>query len=310
MRQPRPLGTAPAAVERPARWLHIDDLNRTQANALAQRYDVPTTWLVDVTNSHADPRVEDLANKEDGQALILIRAPYQTTTANGITAYETMPVAFILHDDLLITACAAPLPILTEWERLAEVHGTVTTFAAAAIHAVCDAFTATADTVDDTTRKMEKRVTSSSHNDLLLEIMAMEKSLVYLSAALGHMQSVMAELRKVDYLFTTDSTAGELLYRANIELNEGLTLVESTEQILEQYNAAISAIVGNNLNLIMKMLTSVSILLAIPPIISGIWGQNTWIPWQHGASGFWIVFAISAALTGMVAWWLKRRKYF
>jgi magnesium transporter len=58
------------------------------------------------------------------------------------------------------------------------------------------------------------------------------------------------------------------------------------------------------------MLTSVSILLAIPPIFSGIWGQNTWLPWAKPTYGFWVVLALSLGTALVVGWWLHRKDYF
>jgi magnesium transporter len=96
----------------------------------------------------------------------------------------------------------------------------------------------------------------------------------------------------------------------NVECEQVLTVCDCARALLDQYNTAVSAIVGNNLNLIMKVLTSVSIIMTIPAIVSGIWGMNTWLPLRHGMSGFFILLAVMGILCGACAWLLKKKDYF
>ena len=73
---------------------------------------------------------------------------------------------------------------------------------------------------------------------------------------------------------------------------------------------AYASIISNNLNGVMKFLTSITIVLAIPTMISSFWGMNVGLPFQNNKFGFLIMVAISAMLTLIVTWWLKRKDMF
>lgn len=310
MLQSRTLGPDNTTQTNQCQWVHVDAATVDDVQPLVAKYHLPAAWVAAPLNPHADPRLEGLTGKGGTQGLILLRVPYATTNANNHRVFETTPLAIIMRGDLVLTICGQSLSIIPDLERLAAAHDTVTAFAAGVVQAICHEFTDAAESVDDDTRAMESRVTNSSHNNLLLEIMALSKSLVFLEAALSHSHTVVHKLLNTTSVFAPDGADAVLLHRANIELGQALTLTDSTEKILDQYNATISAIVANNLNLIMKVLTSVSIILAIPPIISGIWGQNTWLPWANHDYGFWVVVGLALALSLIVAWWLRRKEYF
>lgn len=310
MLQSRTLGPHNAAQTATCQWVHVDAATVDDVQPLVAKYHLPAPWVAAALNPHADPRLEGLDGKDGVQGLILLRVPYTTQNPNNHQVFETAPLAVIMRDDLVVTISGQPLSILPDIERLGAAHDNVPAFAAGIVQTVCHEFTDAAEDVDADTRAMESRVTNSSHNDLLLEIMALSKSLVFLGATLNHSHTVVHKLLNTTSIFAHDGIGAVLLHRANIELGQALTLNDSTEKILDQYNATISAIVANNLNLIMKVLTSVSIILAIPPIISGIWGQNTWLPWSNHDYGFWVVVGLALALSLIVAWWLRRKEYF
>ena len=70
---------------------------------------------------------------------------------------------------------------------------------------------------------------------------------------------------------------------------------------------AYASIISNNLNGVMKFLTSITIILAVPTMISSLWGMNVGLPFQNNQYGFIIILAISILMTLIVTWWLNRK---
>jgi magnesium transporter len=201
------------------------------------------------------------------------------------------------------------LKVVDDFITHTRALGDAEDLALALLQAVLSAFVQDVDEMDQRTRAMESRLATASRNTLLYEIIALERSLVYFDAALTKTQAVVKKLSDSAQYFTTD----EHLYRlhaVNVECEQVLTVCDCARALLDQYNTAVSAIVGNNLNLIMKVLTSVSIIMTIPAIVSGIWGMNTWLPLRHGMSGFFILLAVMGILCGACAWLLKKKDYF
>lgn len=291
-------------------WHCIFEPTEAELQALKTRYRLPEGYVEAALDDHEDARSEALSAGTATPGFILVREPYSYKGDTGHRTYATMPLALILLDDGLVTISKEKPRLMTAYlEALDEVE-TADSFALRIVDRVLDCFTSDIDDMADSTHAMEKQVKNAAKNTLIYEVMSLEKGLVYFNAALTRTKSLVADIRASDRYFQADRDA-RVLFLLDVKVCQILTTVESTEAILDQYNSAISSVVGNNLNLIMKMLTSVSILLAIPPIISGIFGQNTWIPWKgEPVYGFWLTLAIAMGISAAVAWWLHRKDYF
>ena len=73
---------------------------------------------------------------------------------------------------------------------------------------------------------------------------------------------------------------------------------------------AYASIISNNLNGVMKFLTSITIVLAVPTMMSSFWGMNVELPFQHNPFGFVIMLIVAIILTLIVTWWLKKKDMF
>lgn len=139
--------------------------------------------------------------------------------------------------------------------------------------------------------------------------MAMQKGLVFFDAALDHSGTLLKALRDGERFFNTNGYLRRL-HDVEVEVVEAQTMVRITEKLLTQYSTAVSAIVSNNLNLIMKVLTSITIILTIPTIVGGIYGMNVRLPFANAYWAFWWLIGGTAILCGLAAWWLWRQDYF
>lgn len=94
-----------------------------------------------------------------------------------------------------------------------------------------------------------------------------------------------------------------------VEAHQARTMMNVTERILEQYNTTVSSIVSNNLNIIMKVLTSLTIILTIPTVIGGLWGMNVPVPFAHQYWAFWVIIAVTTLVCGACAYVLHKKDY-
>lgn len=281
-----------------------------ELQTLKQDYALPDGYVEAALDDHEDARSEALGAEATAPGFVLIREPYRTESKNGHPQYETMPIAMLLVEDGLITISQEAPRLMDRYLAALDQVEAADSLALHIVDQILDCYTADTDWIDDQARAMEQRVTQAAKNTLIYEVMALDKSLVYFNAALTHTQKLIEELQASPRYFTAAADA-RLRYLLGVKVSQLLTMVASTEEVIDQYNTAISSVVANNLNLIMKMLTSVSIILAIPPLVSGIFGQNTWIPWLgKPVAGFWLTLLIAAGLSGVAAWWLHRKDYF
>ncbi len=143
-------------------------------------------------------------------------------------------------------------------------------------------------------------------NKELLKLLSIEKGLVYFTTAIKSNELVMEKtLRgKIIKLYEDDE---EILEDAITENRQAIEMAQIYTNILNGTMDAYASIISNNLNGVMKFLTSITIILAVPTMISSLWGMNVGLPFQNNQYGFIIILAISILMTLIVTWWLNRK---
>lgn len=290
-------------------WQRVVAPTDQELAALDLACDLPFDYLQAGLDPHEEPRAVGLQAEATHPALIVLRVPTATHNAQGDTVYETKPLALIVSKQGVLSIERTALSVVDAFVAHAPRVDDAQDLVMALIQVVLATYQADVDAMDHQTKAMEARLATASRNTLLYEIIALARSLVYFDSALTKTQALTGKLFASARVFTS----AEHLYRLhalNVQCEQALTVAHCTRELLDQYNTAVSAIVGNNLNQIMKMLTSVSIIMTIPAIVAGIWGMNTWLPLNHGVWGFVSLLALIGVLCGVCAWLLKRKDYF
>ena len=101
----------------------------------------------------------------------------------------------------------------------------------------------------------------------------------------------------------------ELLEDVIIENKQAIEMSNIYRDILSGTMDAFASVISNNLNIVMKVLASVTIILTIPSIVFGLWGANVPVPFETSPYGFWVVIAIAAALTCVAVVWMLKKKW-
>ena len=143
-------------------------------------------------------------------------------------------------------------------------------------------------------------------NKELLKMLTLEKGLVYFTTSLKSNELVMEKaLRgKIIKLYDEDE---EILEDAITENRQAIEMAQIYNNILNGTMDAYASIISNNMNGVMKTLTSITIILAVPTMISSFWGMNVNLPLQNDSLGFIVMISISIILTLIVSWWLRRK---
>ena len=134
----------------------------------------------------------------------------------------------------------------------------------------------------------------------------MEKGLVYFTTSLKSNELVMEKTLKGKIIKLYDEDE-DILEDAIIENRQAIEMAKIYSDILNGTMEAYASIISNNLNTVMKTLTSITIVLAVPTMISSFWGMNVQIPFQNNPFGFVIMIFVSVVLTLLVTWLLKKK---
>ena len=147
---------------------------------------------------------------------------------------------------------------------------------------------------------------NSMQNKELLKLLSLEKSLVYFTTSLKSNEIVMEKtLRgKIVKLYEEDE---EILEDAITENRQAIEMAQIYSNILNGTMDAYASIISNNLNGVMKFLTSITIILAVPTMISSFWGMNVKLPFENSPMGFLIMVLIAVIMTIAVTLWLNKK---
>ena len=146
-------------------------------------------------------------------------------------------------------------------------------------------------------------------NKELLKLLNLEKSLVYFTTSLKSNELVMEKTMrgKIIKLYDDDE---DILEDAITENRQAIEMANIYRDILNGTMDAYASIISNNLNGVMKTLTAITIVLAVPTMISSFWGMNVKLPFENNPFGFVIMIILAVVTTLIVTWWLKKRDMF
>ena len=249
---------------------------------------------------------------EDQTTLFVIDVPIIEKTDDSVL-YTTMPLGMIVvRDDFFITVSLRKAKVIEDFEKK-KIRGFSTykksRFILQILFANSSLFLTYLKQISKETEITEAKLKDSMKNKELLKMLSLEKSLVYFSTSLKYNEVVMEKTMKgkIIKLYEEDE---DLLEDAIIENKQAMEMGKIYSDILSGTMDAYASLISNNLNVVMKFLTSITLVIAVPTMISSFFGMNLALPFENSNIGFPIIIAISVALTLFVAWWLKRKDMF
>ena len=247
--------------------------------------------------------------EDDGTTLFIVDVPLLEKNQDS-EIYTTMPVGLIVvRDDFFITVSLKKNRIISELER--TINKKIVTYKKSRFifqffYENASVFLRLLKQINKETEVAENILKKTQKNKELLKLLNLEKSLVYFTTSLKSNEVVMEKtLRgKTIKLYEEDE---DLLEDAIVENKQAIEMSKIYSDILNGTMDAYASIISNNLNGVMKMLTSITIILAIPTLIASLWGMNVPVPFQDNPWGFPILIIASIVVTGITVVWLKFR---
>ncbi len=285
----------------------MTDPEDAEVAAVSKELGLEEDYLRAALDEEESPRVES----DDGQTLIIVDMP--TVQPEGRTfVYNTIPLGIIYFERGIVTVCLKESSILENFmEGRVRGFSTVkkTRFLLQLLYRNASRFLQYLKQIDKASMLVENELHKSMKNRELIQMLKLEKSLVYFSTSLTSNEVVMEKLLKIEDVkkYPEDT---DLLEDVIIENKQAIEMCNIYRDILSGTMDAFASIISNNLNIVMKLLASVTIVLSIPTMVSSFFGMNTGVPWEGSPFGFWIVLAIAFGLSGLVAILLWRKKMF
>ena len=245
--------------------------------------------------------------EDDGTILFIIDIPIMEKEG-GNKVYSTMPIGIIfVRDDYFITVSLTKNHIIDELEK----NKNVITYKKSRLllqifYANAERFLTLLKRLNKETEVAESVLKNSMKNKELLKLLSLKKGLVYFTTSLKSNEVVMEKTLRGNLIKLYEEDE-DILDDAIIENKQAIEMSKIYSDILTGTLDAYASIISNNLNGVMQFLTSITIILAIPTMISSYWGMNVPVPLQDNPYGF-IIMVLFSLLVGIIAsLWLKRK---
>lgn len=246
--------------------------------------------------------------RSNGFVFIVLRLPYAQDKMAQIP-YFTVPLGIILADTLIVTICREETRVIQEFVT-GQVHGLSTVkknrFILQLLLRTADQYLNYLRDIDAAVDRLEEKLHRSLQNKEVMELLKYQKSLVYFTTALRSNELMLERLQK-SQLFQAYPEDVELLDDVLIEIRQAIEVTGISENILSQMMDAFASIISNNLNVVMKFLTSMTIVISLPTLIASFYGMNVRLPGQDHPYVFSLTLLVSLmiSLVVVVVFWKK-----
>lgn len=290
-------------------WVNLVNPDMEEIVETAKQYGIDMDDMKAALDDEESSRVQ----LEDGYTLVLVDIP-SAEVRNNQNAYTTIPLGILLTKRAIITVCGSETPILTHFAN-GMMKGFSTKkkmrFVYQILLRTTNLYQAYLRVIDKRRSEIEQRVSTNDTEDTdLIHLYELEANLVYFATSLSANRIVLDRLTRYERLkqYPEDK---ELLEDVIIENKQAIEMTNIYRDIIHGARDLVSTIINNRLNDVMKFLTSITLVMAIPTIISGIYGMNVsgkWMPLSETPYGFYIICGLTAVLCLLAAVVLKKKK--
>ncbi|MDZ4992929.1 magnesium transporter CorA family protein [Clostridium perfringens] len=292
----------------PGCWVNIIAPSQEELLLISKKTGVPLEFLKASLDDEETSRIEI----EGDFILIIVDIPFTEMEDNSLT-YDTYPLAIIHTKNELITVCLKNSKVLTDFSsnKVRNFYSfKKSRFILQILNRVSTYYLLYLRQIDKKSIMIEKRLHKSMKNRELVQLHSLSKSLVYFSTSLKSNEITLEKMLKLDVIQRYEEDK-DVLEDVIIENKQAIEMTEIYSNILGSTMDFFASVISNNLNIVMKFLASVTILMSVLTVISGIYGMNfDYIPLLHHPNGFFIVMTLSIIICGVIAFILYKKDMF
>ena len=296
-------GLTPLSEWKPNCWIQVTCPTDEDRVYLEKEYEIPDYFLTDISDTDERARYE----YDDGWMLIILRIPY-VKEVRSRTPYTTVPLGIIHKRDVTITVCYFETNMMLDFVSYQQKRGVGFTDYVDMIFRI---FLSSAvwylkrlKQINNLIEKAKRNLDKEVNNESLIGLSRLQDSLTYFATSIRGNENLLAKLK---FKLQIDELDADMIEDVNIEMTQARETTSIYSDILESTMDTYSSIINNNMNNVMRTLTSVSILMMFPTLIASLFGMNLVNGMESSKFGFAVALVLSVAVSGLI-WWIFRHK--
>jgi magnesium transporter len=299
-------GLIESKVWTPNCWINIECPTVEEKKYLLEELQVPEEFYNDIEDIDERPRIE----VENGWTLIIIRIPVNTD--NVKLPFNTIPVGVVFKDEVCVTISFHKTEMLTDFviytqRKNKDIHGNFDLVLKLLLSSSVW-YLKYLKQVNQKIKLAEENLEQSIKNEELQALLQIEKCLVFFMTSLKGNDILLHRIKNIKS--QRESYDSDLLEDVEIELRQAQETTSIYSDILTGTMDAYASVISNNMNAIMKQLTSVSIILMIPTLIASLYGMNVPNDLEDNDYGIWVIITVSILLSALGVFLFKRKRWF
>ena len=282
-------------------WIQVTCPTEQDQQELQERFQIPDYFLSDIADTDERARYE----YDDGWMLIILRIPY-VKEVRSRTPYTTVPLGIIHKRDVTITVCNFETNMMIDFVSYQQKRGEGFTDYVDMILCLSSAvwYLKRLKQINALIEKSKKNLDKEVNNESLIGLSRLQDSLTYFVTSIRGNENLLAKLK---FKLQVDELDADLIEDVNIEMSQARETTSIYSDILESTMDTYSSIINNNMNTVMRTLTSVSIIMMLPTLVSSLFGMNLINGMEDSPLGFPLALLISVIVSG-ATWWILRHK--
>ena len=292
-------------------WIDVVAPSEEELNEIEKATQISRDFLTAALDREEKARTEI----DEDQLLVVIDIPFFRSNKD----YDTMPLGIIVTKDVIVTVCLESNAVTSGFN--ARTYKTFSTFKKTRflfqiLYKSATLYLKYIRNIIRRTDDLEQHLRQAMENSKLFSMLDLQKSLTYFTTSLRSNYMVTEKLLRLRTTAQTQQLIKlyeedeDLLDDVIVEYKQAIEMVEMYSHILQSMMEVFASIISNNLNLVMRFLASVTIILAIPTLVSGLWGMNVPVPFAEFSNGFYIVVAMACVVSLLAGFWLWKKHMF
>ncbi len=288
-------------------WVNVlPPLKQEEFSELSESLEIPIDFLKDSLDIDERSRFET----EDNVRLIVIKTPTENNSFNDSDAYYiTIPICIILTHNQIVTVNSFENPAIKKFLNTFRHRNPEkkTMMVLKIFEKIIQNFMDHLKEINQRRNLIEQRLYDASQNEQLLQLMRIQKSLVYFVTALRSNELLLMKLERSNFLALTEDEK-EFLSDLVVDNSQALEMANIYTNILSSTLDAFASIIANNQNQVTKRLAVITIVLTFPVLTASIFGMNVPSGFEDSRYAFYIVVFFSFIISLAIALLFLRKK--
>ena len=274
-------------------WIQLTCPTEEDQQFLEEKFQIPDYFLSDISDTDERARYE----YDDGWMLIILRIPY-VKEVRSRTPYTTVPLGIIHKRDVTITVCYYETNLMIDFVSYQQKRGEGFTdyvdmifrlFLSSAVW-----YLKRLKQISMLIEKAKRNLDREVNNESLIGLSRLQDSLTYFNTSIRGNEVLLSKLK---FKLQIDELDADLIEDVNIEMTQARETTSIYSNILESTMDTYQSIINNNMNTIMRTLTSVTIILMLPTLVASFFGMNLINGMENSPLGFIVAIIISVLIS-------------